>query len=100
MSNENAQTTQAAESDGENQVRGRKPDFYINAVSGDGKDERWTRIGAAWQNEKGYISPKYDSLPRDHDRVVFQPRAELERLREDRKQREALSQGAELSQKP
>ena len=98
MKNENTEPERNSESESGQQLKGRKPDYYINSVTGEGDEERWTQVGAAWQNEKGYITPKYDTLPRDPDRVVFQPRAELERLREERKNRHNLSQNVEISQ--
>ncbi len=94
MSNKHAPQQSAPNSDTTTEpatesVKHRKSDFIINAVSGEGRNETWTKIGAAWQNEKGYITPKYQALPCDHDRVVFQPREELERLRQERKDRES-----------
>lgn len=42
----------------------RAPTHSLYVVQGDGKDARWTRIGAAWPNQDGHgFSMKLDAAP-------------------------------------
>lgn len=92
MSNETEKTPQQTTAASEEPSKGRQPDYIIKAIHGEGRNEKWTDIGAGWQNDKGYITPKYHAAPLDPDKVVFQPREELERLRQERKDRQPIQQ--------
>lgn len=71
-----------------NQINRNKPEYIIVAVDNEGEHDKWTNIGVAYKNEQGYIEPLYQVLPHDHEKVIFQPRKELERLREEVELRE------------
>lgn len=34
-------------------AKGRLPDYSVFAVSGDGRNAQWTRLGAGWSTEDG-----------------------------------------------
>lgn len=55
------------------------PAFVLYRVEGDGKDARWTKIGAAWPNKDGKgFSLKCEAVPL-HGRIVmraYQPKAQ------------------------
>jgi len=55
------------------------PAFVLYRVGGDGKDARWTKIGAAWPNKDGKgFSLKCEAVPL-HGRIVmraYQPKAQ------------------------
>lgn len=55
------------------------PAFVLYRVEGDGKDARWTKIGAAWPNKDGRgFSLKCEAVPL-HGRIVmrsYRPKAQ------------------------
>lgn len=57
------------------------PAFLLYSVTGEGKNARWTKIGAAWPNRDGKgFSINCGAMPL-HGRMVmrtFEPRAEYE----------------------
>jgi hypothetical protein len=66
-------------------AKGRQPDFIVQTPTGDKDNSHWTKIGAAWKNDKGYITAELAALP-TNGKIIFQPREELERLREQKQQ--------------
>jgi len=59
--------------------KGKEPDFKVYLVQENKKGtEQWTDVGAGWSGKKGYIN-----LETVAGKVVLQPRAELERLRNE-----------------
>ena len=61
----------------------KKPDYVLNHVDRrEHGPDKWTQLGDAWGNDKGYINIKSPVL----GDLVLQPREELERLRSAKKQ--------------
>ena len=68
---------------------GKKPDFVFNHINEkDSRPDIWTDVGGAWSNDKGYISVDSPVF----GKFVLQPREELERMREERKQSNGQAQ--------
>lgn len=56
-----------------------QPAFTLWSVDGDGKDARWTRIGAAWQHQDGQgFSLRCNAIPLQGRLVAraFKPKAD------------------------
>lgn len=54
----------------------KKPTFIAYAVSGDGKDAFWTRIGSAWQHNHGEgFNIELHALPTNGRIVLMVPKA-------------------------
>lgn len=57
------------------------PAYLLYSVTGDGKNARWTKIGAAWQNRDGKgFSLNCGAMPL-HGRMVmraYEPRADYD----------------------
>ncbi len=66
-------------------AKGRQPDFIVKTPTGDKDNSYLMNVGAAWQNDKGYITTELAAMP-TNGKLIFQPRAELERLREQKQQ--------------
>lgn len=71
-------------------VRGRKPDYIVQHIP-DGNNSRWSDIGAAWTGKNGYIKPIIPVIP-EGGSIILQPRKELERLRQEKANRQSEPQ--------
>jgi len=79
--NNDDKTTQ--ENTNKQPTKGRQPDFIAKTPTNDKNNTPWTKVGAAWKNDKGYITTKLTAIPINGE-VILQPREELERLREQK----------------
>ena len=86
MSDDNTPTPQGPTSTQDSTTqpsKGRQPDFIIHTTSGEGDNIQWQKIGAAWEGKNGYLNANITAAPLN-GKLVFQPRAELERLRQQK----------------
>ena len=64
------------------------PDYQVNHVRKNDKgQELWTSVGSGWEARDGYISA--DTV---FGKMILTPKAELERMRAERQEKQQVSQ--------
>lgn len=81
-------------SDDNQPSKGRKPDYEVHQIMGEGNKSQWVKIGAVWEGKDGYLSGETV-----HGKIVLQSRHAREALQNmrDEKQQAAPSQSQNQS---